>query len=67
MQYEYFYGELELYCDWKVQPLLTRQLFFRWINQHLRIKQFYGTPENALQTQIWISVCVDVLVAIVKR
>jgi hypothetical protein len=45
---------------------LPDSCFFRWINQHLRIKQFYGTPENALQTQIWISVCVDVL-AIVKR
>ena len=39
----------------------------KWIKQHLRIKQFYGTSENAVKTQIWIAVSVYVLVAIVKK
>ena len=43
------------------------ELFFKWIKQHLRIKQFYGTSENAVKTQIWIPVSVYVLVAIVKK
>ena len=43
------------------------ELFFKWIKQHLRIKQFYGTSENAVKTQIWIAVSVYVLVAIVKK
>ena len=43
------------------------ELFFKWIKQHLRIKQFYGTSENAVKTQIWCAVCVYVLVAIVKK
>ena len=43
------------------------ELFFKWIEQHLRIKQFYGTSENAVKTQIWIAVSVYVLVAIVKK
>src|SRR6266567_3796934 len=43
------------------------ELFFKWIKQHLRIKQFYGTSENAVKTQIWISICVYVLVAIVRK
>jgi hypothetical protein len=43
------------------------ELFFRWIKQNLRIKSFYGTSDNAVQTQIWIAVCVYVLVAIVKK
>jgi hypothetical protein len=52
----------ELYrCRWQVE------LFFKWIKQHLRIKQFYGTSENAVKTQIWIAVAVYVLVAIVKK
>jgi hypothetical protein len=46
---------------WKVE------LFFKWIKQHLRIKHFYGTSDNAVKTQVWISVCVYVLVAIVKK
>ena len=46
---------------WKVE------LFFKWIKQHLCIKHFYGTSDNAVKTQIWISVCVYVLVAIVKK
>ena len=46
---------------------LTRQLFFKWIKQHLRIKAFYGTSENAVKTQIWIAVSVYVLVAIVRK
>jgi hypothetical protein len=43
------------------------ELFFKWIKQHLRIKKFYGTSENAVKTQIWIAVCVYVLVAIAKK
>jgi hypothetical protein len=43
------------------------ELFFKWIKQHLRIKAFYGTSENAVKTQIWVAVCVYVLVAIVKK
>jgi hypothetical protein len=43
------------------------ELFFKWIKQHLRIKQFYGTSENAVKTQIWVAVSVYVLVAIVKK
>ena len=43
------------------------ELFFKWIKQHLRIKKFYGTSENAVKTQIWIAICVYVLVAIVKK
>ena len=43
------------------------ELFFKWIKQHLRIKAFFGTSENAVKTQIWIAVCVYVLVAIVKK
>ncbi len=48
-------------CRWQIE------LFFRWIKQHLRIKAFYGTSENALKTQIWIAISVYVLVAIVKK
>jgi len=52
----------ELYrCRWQVE------LFFKWIKQHLRIKAFYGTTENAVKTQIWIAVSVYVLVAIIKK
>jgi hypothetical protein len=43
------------------------ELFFRWVKQHLRIKAFYGTSENAVKTQIWIAVSVYVLVAIVRK
>ena len=42
-------------------------MFFKWIKQHLRIKQFFGTSENAVKTQIWIAVSVYVLVAIVRK
>jgi hypothetical protein len=42
-------------------------LFFKWIKQHLRLKAFYGTSENAVKTQIWIAVSVYVLVAIVRK
>jgi hypothetical protein len=48
-------------CRWQVE------LFFKWIKQHLRIKRFYGTTENAVKTQIWIAIAVYVLVAIVKK
>jgi transposase len=43
------------------------ELFFKWIKQHLRIKRFYGTSENAVKTQIWIAVSVYVLIAIVRK
>jgi len=48
-------------CRWQVE------LFFKWVKQHLRIKRFYGTSENAVRTQIWIAISVYVLVAIVKK
>jgi hypothetical protein len=48
-------------CRWQVE------LFFKWIKQHLRIKVFLGTSENAVKSQIWIAVSVYVLVAIVKK
>ena len=52
----------ELYrCRWQVE------LFFKWIKHHLRIKKFYGTSQNAVQTQIWIAISVYLLVAIVKK
>lgn len=43
------------------------ELFFKWIKQHLRIKAFYGTSENAVKTQIWIAISVYVLIAIIKK
>src|SRR5262245_26392039 len=43
------------------------ELFFKWVKQHLRIKRFFGTSENAVKSQIWIAVSVYVLVAIVKK
>src|ERR687895_408364 len=43
------------------------ELFFKWIKQHLRIKAFFGTTENAVKTQIWIAISVYVLVAIIKK
>ena len=43
------------------------ELFFRWIKQHLRIRAFYGTTENAVSTQLWIAIAVYVLVAAVHR
>ncbi len=43
------------------------ELFFKWIKQHLRIKAFYGTSENAVKTQVWIAVCAYLLVAIAKK
>jgi transposase len=43
------------------------ELFFTWIKQHLRIKTFFGTTENAVKTQIWIAVCTYVLIAITKK
>ncbi len=48
-------------CRWQIE------LFFKWIKQHLRIKAFYGTTENAVKTQIWIAISVYVLVAIIKK
>ena len=46
---------------WKVE------LFFKWIKQHLRIRAFYGTSENAVKTQMWIAVSLNVLVGILKK
>ena len=43
------------------------ELFFKWVKQHLRIKVFYGTTENAVKTQIWVAVCTYVLVAIMRK
>jgi transposase len=43
------------------------ELFFKWIKQHLRIKKFYGTTENAVKTQIWIAISIYVLIAIIKK
>ncbi len=52
----------ELYrCRWQVE------LFFKWIKQHLRIKSFYGTSQNAVKTQVWIAISVYVLVAIIRK
>ena len=52
----------ELYQNrWKVE------LFFKWIKQHLRIKAFYGTSQNAVKTQVWIAICTYLTVAILKK
>jgi len=48
-------------CRWQIE------LFFKWIKQHLRIKAFFGTSENAVKTQIWVAISVYVLVAIIKK
>lgn len=48
-------------CRWQIE------IFFKWIKQHLRIKAFYGTSVNAVKTQVWIAVCVYLLVAIMKK
>jgi len=48
-------------CRWQIE------LFFKWIKQHLRIKAFYGTSENAVRIQVWIAIAVYVLVAILKK
>lgn len=48
-------------CRWKIE------LFFKWIKQHLRIKAFFGTSENAVKTQIWIAVSIYLIVAIMKK
>ena len=46
---------------WKVE------LFFKWIKQHLRIRSFFGTSENAVKSQIWIAISAYVLIAIIKK
>jgi len=48
-------------CRWQIE------LFFRWIKQHLRIKSFFGTTENAVRTQLWVAISIYVLVAIIKK
>ena len=48
-------------CRWQVE------LFFKWVKQHLRIKAFYGTSENAVKTQIWIAISIYVLIAVIKK
>lgn len=56
------YTIAQLYkCRWQIE------LFFKWIKQHLRIKSFYGTSENAVKTQTWIAISVYLLVAIIKK
>ena len=55
-------NDLRIYTSrWQVE------LFFKWIKQHLQIKAFYGTSENAVKAQIWIAVSVYVLVAIIRK
>ena len=51
--------------DLKFEPVICHP--FKWIKQHLRIKAFFGTTENAVKTQIWIAISVYVLVAIIKK
>ena len=62
--------------NFQLAPLLIAQLyrarwqvelFFRWIKQHLHIRAFYGTSENAVKTQVWVAISVYVLVAILKK
>jgi hypothetical protein len=48
-------------CRWRVE------LFFKWVKQNLRIKHFFGTSDNAVKTQVWIAVCIYVLVAILRK
>jgi IS4 transposase len=48
-------------CRWRVE------LFFKWVKQNLRIKHFFGTSDNAVKTQVWIAICVYVLVATVRK
>lgn len=48
-------------CRWQIE------LFFKWIKQHLRIKSFFGTSDNAVKTQIWIAISIYVLIAIIKK
>ncbi|MBU4203956.1 MAG: transposase, partial [Acidobacteria bacterium] len=48
-------------CRWQIE------LFFKWIKQHLRIKSFYGTSQNAVKTQVWIAISVYLLIAIIKK
>ncbi len=48
-------------CRWCLE------LFFKWIKQHLRIKAFYGTSDNAVRVQVWIAISVYLLVAILKK
>ena len=56
-----YYAIKQYHCRWRIE------LFFKWIKQHLRIKAFYGTSENAVKTQIWIAVSTYLLVAIAKK
>jgi len=49
------------HCRWQIE------LFFKWIKQHLRIKAFYGTSQNAVRTQIWIAIAIYLLVALLKK
>ena len=61
------YGEGLETGEVSTAPVPYPTTFFKWIKQHLRIKAFYGTSENAVKTQIWIAVSVYVLVAIVRK
>jgi len=50
-----------------IQAALAVELFFKWVKQHLRIKSFYGTSQNAVKSQIWVGLCIYLLVAITKK
>ena len=52
---------------WVPRQSFTRQLFFKWIKQNLRVKNFYGTSPNAVKTQIWIAMIVYLILAIIKE
>jgi hypothetical protein len=56
-----------LYSLQQCSAFFVVELFFKWIKEHLRIKAFYGTSENAVKIQIWIAVAVYVLIAIIKK
>lgn len=69
-RYYYFTNNFYLSAETVTQLYKARwqvELFFRWIKQHLKIKTFYGTSENAVKTQIWIAISVYLLVAIIKK
>ena len=62
----------QFYVSLKINTALYKsrwqiELFFKWIKQHLRIKSFFGTSENAVKSQIWIAVSVYVIIAIIRK
>ncbi|WP_296290955.1 transposase [Limnohabitans sp.] len=66
-KYTQSYTRLPLTMPQQYRQRWQVELFFKWIKQHLRIKTFYGTNENAVKTKIWIAVCTYVLIAIAKK